>query len=52
MTGASSSKSRQQALRDRRRAAGIRQYAFWLTAAEADRVRQFIVGLMKRRAAK
>ena len=47
-----SGKDRQQALRERRRAAGIRQYVFWLTAEQAEKVRRFIASLEKRRAAK
>lgn len=44
-----SGKDRQQALRERRRAAGIRQYIFWLTAEQAERVKRYIERLAKRR---
>ena len=43
-----SGKDRQQALRERRREAGIRQYVFWLTAEQAEKVRRFIERLAKR----
>lgn len=42
-----SGKDRQQALRERRMAAGIRQYVFWLRPEQAEKVRRFIAGLMK-----
>lgn len=44
-----SGKDRQQALRERRRAAGIRQYVFWLTDAQAEAVKRFIERLVKRK---
>ena len=51
-TDMASGKDRQQALRERRRAAGIRQYVFWLTSEQAEKVKRFIERLAKRRAAK
>jgi len=42
-------KTRMQALRERRRADGIRQYVFWLTAEQAEKVRRFLERLAKRR---
>jgi hypothetical protein len=47
-----SGKDRQQALRERRREAGIRQYVYWLTREQAEAVKRFIGRLAKRRAAK
>lgn len=42
-----SGKDRQQALRDRRKATGMRQYVFWLTDEQAEKVKRFIERLVR-----
>ncbi len=41
-------KRRMAALRKRKNESGLRQYAFWLSAEDAEKVKQFIEGLGKK----
>ena len=47
-----SGKDRQQALRERRRAAGLKAYEIWVRPSEWPAVKRLLERLAKRRAAK
>lgn len=41
-------KRRMAALRERKKGAGLRQYVFWLSADDAEKVKEFIAELEKK----